>query len=173
MALAIYDTIGDFYSWREIPRLVGVFSGYSGCTRPVLEDMLIVLRSTYADGEWITDDKSARERYFGRIAWDISATTGADYNGLLEFLNWVFVAAKGSPDVRAWFNWKETNPIYDFTTSAADTITQTASTISTAATDVIKFGYETIQETKKTLFGSILPVVAILGTCYLVKKVLD
>ena len=168
MALPIYDAIGDFYDWRQMPKAAGVFFGFSGCTREVLENALIALRSGYG-AEWIDTTAAARSGYLGRVSWDISATTGADYDGIYKFLNWAYVAAKGRPDVLAWFNGGEFTAVDYYTGLIADTISDKAA----AAADTIKYGVEYESPAQKTFFNTILPVAAIIGTCYLVKKVLD
>lgn len=168
MALAIYDAIGDFYDWRQMPKAAGVFFGFSGCTREALESALIALRSGYG-AEWIDTTAAARSGYLGRVAWDISATTGGDYDGIYKFLNWAYVAAKGRPDVLAWFNGGEFTAVDYYTGLISDTISEKAA----AAADTIKYGVEYESPAQKTFFNTILPVAAILGACYLAKKVLD
>ena len=133
MALAIYDVIGDFYDWRQMPKAAGVFFGFSGCTREALESALIALRSGYG-AEWIDTTAAARSGYFGRVAWDISATYGADYDGIYKFLNWAYVAAKGRPDVLAWFNGGEFTAVDYYTGLIADTISEKAA----AAADTLR-----------------------------------
>ena len=168
MALAIYDAIGDFYDWQQMPKAEGVFFGFSGCTREALESALVALRSGYG-AEWIAATAAARSGYLGRVAWDISATTGADYDGIYKFLNWAYVAAKGRADVLNWFKGGEFTAVDYYTGLIADTISDKAA----AAAETIKFGLEYESPAQKTFFNTILPVAAILGTCYLVKKVLD
>ena len=169
MSLAIYDAIGDFYSWRQMPKGdTGVFFGFAGCTRPVIEDALIALRSGYGD-TWIDATADARSGYLGRVAWDISATTGADYDGIYKFLNWALVAAKGRADVRKWFEGGEYTAVNYYVQLIKDTITEKAD----AAAETIKYGMEYESPAQKTFFGTVLPITAVLGTCILVKKVLD
>lgn len=168
MALAIYDAIGDFFNWQQMPKAEGVFFGFSGCTREALESALIALRSGYG-AEWIDATAAARSGYLGRVAWDISATTGADYDGIYKFLNWAYVAAKGRADVLNWFKGGEFTAVDYYTGLIADTISDNAA----AAAETIKFGLEYESPAQKTFLNTILPVAAILGTCYLVKKVLD
>lgn len=169
MALAIYDKIGDFFGWQNVPKKTGTeFLGFSGCTRDVLENALIALRSGYG-AEWIDATATARSGYLGRVAWDISATYDADYNGVYKFLNYAYVAAKGDSNVQKWFAGGEFTAIDYYTGIIADTISTTA----TAAADTIKYGVEYETTTQKTFFNTILPVAGILGACYLVKKVLD
>ena len=168
MALAIYDAIGDFYDWQQMPKAEGVFFGFSGCTREALESALVALRSGYG-AEWIAATAAARSGHLGRVAWDISATTGADYDGIYKFLNWAYVAAKGRADVLNWFKGGEFTAVDYYTGLIADTISDKAA----AAAETIKFGLEYESPAQKTFFNTILPVAAILGTCYLVKKVLD
>lgn len=168
MALAIYDAIGDFYQWQQMPKAAGVFFGFSGCTREALESALIALRSGYG-AEWIDATAAARSGYLARVAWDISATTGADYDGVFKFLNWAYVAANGRPDVLEWFKGGEFTALDYYTGLIADTISDKAA----AAAETIKYGVEYESPAQKTFFNTILPVAGILGTCYLVKKVLD
>lgn len=168
MALAIYDAIGDFYDWQQMPKAEGVFFGFSGCTREALESALVALRSGYG-AEWIDATAAARSGYLGRVAWDISATTGADYDGIYKFLNWAYVSAKGRADVLNWFKGGEFTAVDYYTGLIADTISDKAA----AAAETIKFGLEYESPAQKTFLNTILPVAAILGTCYLVKKVLD
>lgn len=168
MALAIYDAIGDFYTWQQMPKAAGVFFGFSGCTREALESALIALRSGYG-AEWIEATAAARSGYMGRVAWDISATTGADYDGIYKFLNWAYVAAKGRTDVLEWFKGGEFTAVDYYTGLISDTISDKAA----AAAETIKYGLEYESPAQKTFFNTILPVAGILGACYLVKKVLD
>ena len=168
MALAIYDAIGDFYNWQQMPKAAGVFFGFSGCTREALESALIALRSGYG-AEWIDTTAAARSGYLGRVAWDISATTGADYNGVFKFLHWAYVAAKGRADVLDWFKGGEFTAVDYYAGLISDTISDKAA----EAAETIKYGVEYESPAQKTFFTTFLPVAAILGTCYLVKKVLD
>lgn len=168
MSLAIYDAIGDFYNWQQMPKAEGVFFGFSGCTREALESALVALRSGYG-AEWIDETAAVRSGYLGRVAWDISATTGADYDGIYKFLNWAYVAAKGRADVLNWFKGGEFTAVDYYTGLIADTISDKAA----AAAETVKFGLEYESPAQKTFLNTILPVAAILGTCYLVKKVLD
>ena len=169
MALAIYDAIGDFFNWQNVPKKNGpYFLGFSGCTREVLENSLIALRSGYG-AEWIDATAAARSGYLGRVAWDISATYSADYDGVYKFLNYAYVAAKGFPDVLSWFNGGEFTAVDYYTGLIADTISDKAA----EAVETIKYGVEYESPAQKTFFNTILPVAGILGTCYLVKKLLD
>ena len=168
MALAIYDAIGDFYQWQQMPKAAGVFFGFSGCTREALESALIALRSGYG-AEWIDATAAARSGYLSRVAWDISATTGADYDGIYKFLNWAYVAANGRADVLNWFKGGEFTAVDYYTGLISETISDKASAVS----ETIKYVIEYESPAQKTFLKTILPVAAILGTCYLVKKVLD
>jgi hypothetical protein len=169
MSLAIYDAIGDFYKWQQMPKNDnGIFFGYNGCTREVLESALIAMRDRYGS-EWIGATADARSGYIGLVARDISATTGAEYDGIYKFLFWAAVAAKGRQDVMSWFNGGEFTAVDYYVNLIKDTISDKAS----SAVETIKYGVEKESPAEKTIFSTILPVAAILGACYLVKKVLD
>lgn len=169
MSLAIYDAIGDFYKWQQMPKNGNdVFFGFAGCTREALESALIAMRDRYGS-EWIGATADARSGYIGRVALDISAKTGADYNGINKFLYWAAVAAKGRQDVMSWFNGGEFTAVDYYVNLIKDTISDKAS----SAVETIKYGVEKESPAQKTFFSAILPVAAILGTCYVVKKVLD
>jgi hypothetical protein len=169
MSLAIYDAIGDFYNWQQMPKNDnGIFFGFAGCTRKVLEDALIALRYGYGDA-WVTGDKSVRDGYLGRVAYDISASKGADYDGIYKFLNWAYVAANREPVVLDWFKGGEFTAVDYYTNLIKNTISDKAAAVS----ETIKYGVEYESPAQKTIFSTILPVAAIVGACYLVKKVLD
>lgn len=169
MSLPIYDTIGRIYGWQNMPKndAAAPFFGFSGCTRSNLESVLLAMRSDSGAGVGLT--AAARQSYFARIAWDISAATGADYNGLIKFCNWVFVAANKDSDVMDWLGGESFTTI-DY---IVKTITDTVSDKAQAAAETIEYGIEKETAAGKTIFDRVLPVIGIVAACYLVKKVLD
>lgn len=168
MSLAIYDTIGNFYGWQQMPKndAGAPFFGFSGCNRSTLESVLEGLR---VDNSWMGQTAAARSSFFARVAWDYSASTGADYNGLLKWCNWVYVAANGEKAVSDWLGGAEFSTLDYYVKVVKDAVTDTAQ----EAAETIKYGIEYQGEAEKTLLNRVLPVVGLVAACYLVKKVLD
>ena len=169
MALPIYDTIRNFYGGSSsIPKndAAAPFFGFSGCTRTVLEDVLAALR---ADNSWIGQTAAARSSFFSRVAWDFSASTGADYDGLLRWCNYVFVASQGDKAVLDWLGGAAFDTFAYYAKVIKEGVSETAQQVA----ENIEYGLKYESPAQKTFFNTILPVAAILGTCYLVKKVLD
>lgn len=169
MSLAVYDALGRFYNWQQLPKSDSdsPFFGFSGCNRSNLESVLIGLRSDY--GDWINADAAARTSTFSRVAWDYNASTGADYSGIIKFCNWVLVAANGDSDVRDWLRGGS----FDTFDYIAKVVSETASSAASSAADTIKYGVEYQGEAEKTLLNRVLPVAGLVAACILVKKVLD
>lgn len=169
MSLAIYDVIGNFYGWQQMPKSGNaVFFGFAGCTRDVLETALVALRSNYA-ASFVDLDNAARGDIFARVAWDVSASTGADYSGIVKWLNWVYVAAKGDTAVLDWLKGGAFTAFDYVTKTIKDTISSGAQQVA----ETIEYGASYQGQAEKTLLNRVLPVVGIVATCYLVKKVLD
>lgn len=168
MSLPIYDTIGRFFGWRQMPKddAGAPFFGFIGCTRSTLESVLEGLR---ADNSWIGQTAAARSSFFNRIAWDYSAATGADYNGLVKWCNWVYVAEQGDTAVKDWLGGGRFETIDYFAKVIKEAVTDTAQ----AAAETIEYGVKYQGEAEKTLLNRVLPVVGIVAACYLVKKILD
>ena len=168
MSLPIYDTIGRFYGWRQMPKddAAAPFFGFSGCTRSTLESVLEALRT---DNSWTGQTAAARSAFFSRIAWDYSAATGADYNGLVKWCNWVYVAAQGDMSVKDWLGGAEFSTLDYY----LKTIKEAVSDKAQAAAETIEYGVEYQGEAEKTLLNRVLPVVGLVSACYLVKKILD
>ena len=171
MSLAVYDKIRDFYGTSGAANIPagkdGVFFGFAGCDRDALETALIDLR-TIDPAIWINADNATRGNIFARIAWDVSASTGASYDGLIKWLNWAYVAANGDGKVKSWFEGGEFTTLDYWAQSVVDKITDTAA----AAVETVEYGLQQTQGEKAILYR-ILPVLGILGACYIVKKVLD
>ena len=169
MSLAIYDVIGNFYGWRQIPKSGNaVFFGFAGCVRDALETALIAMRDQYGAG-WVDASASERASNIARISWDVSASTGADYSGLVKWLNWVYVAAKGEPALLDWLRGGSFTAFDYITKTISDAVSSTAS----QAAETIEYGVNYQGQAEKTLLNRVLPVVGLLAACYLLKKVLD
>lgn len=168
MSLPIYDTIGNFYGWQQMPKndAAAPFFGFTGCNRSTLESVLSALRS---DSSWLGQTAAARSSYFSRIAWDFSASTGADYNGILKWCNWVYVAANGEKAVKDWLGGSDFGTLDYYVKTIKDTVTDTAK----AAAETIQYGIEYQGEPEKTLLNRVFPVVGLVAACYLAKKILD
>lgn len=143
------------------------FFGFSGCNRSTLESVLEALRVNSA--AWLGQTAAARSDYFARIAWDYSASTGADYNGLLKWCNWVYVAANGDSAVKDWLGGSEFTTIDYYTKVIKEAVSDTAQ----EAAETLEYGVKYQGEAEKTLLNRVLPVVGLVAACYLVKKVLD
>ena len=168
MSLAIYDAIGDFYGWRQMPKNDnGVFFGFAGCTRSSLEYALNLLRSNF--GSWFGIDDSARRSRFYEIAAATSAATGADVDGVNKFCNWAFVAAKGDSDIYNWFAGADFGTLDYWGKVISDTFAEKTQNIA----ETIEYGINYETKAEKTLFDRVLPVAGIVAACILIKKVLD
>lgn len=167
-AAAIYDTIGDFFGWRQMPKTwPGVFFGFTGTTRAALERLIEKLRAN--GGAWLTLEKSARDSVFTDVSSENAAATGADIDGCIKFCNWCLVAARGVPAVNAYFGGAD----YSRAQYVIDTIQTGLTSTAAAAADTIEYGINYETEAEKTLKSGLLPVLGILAACFLVKKVLD
>lgn len=167
-ASAIYDQIGRFFSWAQMPTSSsGVFFGFAGCTRSTLEYTIDVLRSNWSSN-WVRDDFEGRSAVLRRISQEISRETGADANGIFKWCNWCRIAALGDSDIYGYFSGG------DFTAwdSLKKTVSETISAKAEALKDTVEYGvnYET---SAGSTISMLIPVAGILGVCYLVKKILD
>lgn len=169
MSLPIYDTIGRFFGWQQMPKndAAAPFFGFAGCNRSTLESVLDALRDGAAN--WLDQNAAARSSYFARVAWDFSASTGADYNGLLKWCNWIYVAANGESAVKEWITGGDFSTLDYYAKVIKEAIKDT----SQEAAETIEYGVKYQGETEKTLINRVLPVVGIVAACYLVKKILD
>lgn len=167
-AAAIYDQIGRFFNWAQMPdSSTGVFFGFDKCTRSALEYTIDVLRANWARG-WITDDYDTRSAIFREIASEVSSQTGADPAGIFKWCNWCKVAAQGDSDIYGYFAGG------DFTAwdSIKKTVSETVSAKAEALRETVEYGID--YETKAgSAISGLIPVIGILGACYLVKKILD
>lgn len=169
MSLPVYDTIGRFYGWQQMPKndAGAPFFGFTGCTRSTLDSLLNALRDY--SGEWVGQTAAARSAFFNRLAWDFSASTGADFNGLVKWCNWVYVACNGDKDVLDWIKGGEFSTLDYYSKVIKEAVSDTAQ----AAAETIEYGVKYQGEAEKTLLNRVLPVVGLVAACYLVKKVLD
>lgn len=167
-AAAIYDQIGRFFNWAKMPSSsTGVFFGFSGCTRSTLEYTIDVLRSNWSS-DWVRDDYIGRSAVLWRISNAVANETGADANGIFKWCNWCRIAALGDSDIYGYFSGG------DFTTwdSVKKTVSETISAKAEALKETVEYGVN--YETKAgSTISALIPVVGILGACYLVKKILD
>lgn len=168
-ASAIYDAIWRFFNKNSnLPTgSTGVFFGFDRCTRSALEYTIEVLRANWSSG-WCTSDFDKRSSELKKIANSVASQTGADVNGIYKFCNWCYIAATGDSDIYGYFAGG------DFT--RWDYVKKTASEIVSAKADAIRdtveygINYET--SAGSTISG-LIPVIGILGICYLAKKILD
>lgn len=164
----IYDAIGRFYSWSEMPKDdTGVFFGFAGCTRNVLIYTLECMRNTFAAG-WFTPDFFTRSTQLKALAQQIANETGASAEGLYKWCSRVYSACTKDADILGYMAGGEFSKIDYYKKVISENVSETAEQVA----ENIEYGikYESPAEKK---FSAVLPVVSILGVCYLVKKVLD
>lgn len=168
MSLAVYDAIRDFYGGQQMPAgNTGLFFGMTGCTRSALERCAENLRANR--GAWLGVDAATRAATFSNVASLTAAETGADIDGLIKFCNWCYVAANGDKDVFNWFNGGDFSRLDYWGKVISDTAKTTAQNVA----QTVEYGIEYETPAEKTFINKILPVAALLGCCYLAKKILD
>ena len=171
MSLPIYDAIRDFYGYSGSINLPagdnGVFFGFAGCTRSVLEYALNLLRSKL--GAWYGVDDSTRRTRFYEISRATSNATGADVEGVNKFCNWAFVAAKGDADIYSWFAGADFGTLDYWGKVFSDTFTSKAQNVA----ETIEYGINYETKAEKTLINRVLPVAGLVAACFLLEKVLD
>lgn len=167
MSLAVYDAIRDFYGGQQMPEgNTGLFFSMTGCTRSALERCAENLKANH--GAWLGTDAATRKTTFSNVASLTAAETGADIDGLYKFCNWCFVAANGDKDIYNWFTGGDFSRL-DYWGKVANEFIEGKKQYVSESIEL--FAQQT--ETEKTLINRILPVIGILGACYIVKKVLD
>lgn len=171
MSLAIYDAIRSFYGVSGADKMpkgnTGVFFGFSGCTRSACEYAFELMRADL--GAWYDVSQAQKTAFFNRVATATANATGADRAGIVKICNWAYVAAKGDKDIYSWFAGADFSTLDYWIKTITDTVSSTASNVA----ETVEYGLSTETKTEKTIFGTVLPVVGVLGTCYLVKKILD
>lgn len=168
-AAAIYDAIWRFFNKNaNLPTgSTGVFFGFDGCTRSALEYTIDVLRANWSKN-WISKDYNTRSVVLREIANSVASQTGADPNGIFKFCNWCYIAASGDSDIYGYFAGGDFSRWDYVKKTASEIISEKAAAIS----ETVEYGinYET---SAGSTISSIIPVIGILGACYLVKKILD
>lgn len=132
----VYEAIYRFYGGRNLPTSEkDVFKGFSGCNRVVLLVTINAMRENWSLG-WFTDNKVRRDAAFAEIAADVwlKSDFKADISGIVTFENWVFVAAKSSPNLVGYFSGGTYGDLTNIATAATDLVTDVAS----GAVDVVK-----------------------------------
>lgn len=167
-AAAIYDAIGRFFDWQQMPKgYTGVFFGFDGCTRSVLEYTIDALRDNWAR-DWINASAETRMEIFREIAASIASQSGADDNGIYKWCFWCYVAARGDRDIYGYFAGGDFSR-WDY---IKKTVSETLSDKAEALRETVEYGID--YDTKAgTAISGLIPVLGILGACYLVKKILD
>lgn len=167
-AAAIYDVVGRYYGWQQMPkRDDGLFFGKSGCTRKALEYTIQVLRDSFP--LWSTKtDSYGRNSVFAMIGKQVSEETGADASGIKTFCNWVYMAAANDRDVYAFLSGGDYSAWDNIKKVVSETVSEKAESIA----ETVEYGinYETKAE---STISTLIPVIGILGACYLVKKIID
>ena len=168
MSLAIYDAIGDWYAWAQMPKNDnGVFFAFTGCTRSALEKCIEILRANR--GAWLGADSVTANAAFSMIASETAANTGADMDGVIKFCNWVLTATRGDSDIYNYFAGGDFSRLDYWSKLISDTVTGKAE----RAAEIIQYGVEYESPAQKTILDRVLAAGYILGACYIVKKVLD
>lgn len=164
----IYDAIGRFYGWAQMPKDdTGVFFGFAGCTRKVLIYTLECMRNAFAAG-WYTDNYFTRSTQLKALSQQIANETGADVDGVYKWCNWVYSACTKDTDILGYMAGGEFSKIDYYKKVVSENVSEAAQQVAETVDYGIK--YESPAEKK---FSAVLPVIGILGACYIVKKVLD
>lgn len=169
MSLPVYDIIGRWYGWNQMPKNDNdpLFFGFSGCNRSNLERVLNLLRNSWGNG-WFTADPATRSAFFMELARNTAVNTMADIDGVYKFCFWVFSAAVGDNDVKNWLAGGDFGTLDYYGRIISDTLRDTAE----QAVDTIEYGVKYETPAEKTI-KSAIPVIGILAACYLAKKILD
>lgn len=169
MSLPVYDIIGRWYGWNQMPKNDNdpLFFGFSGCNRSNLERVLNLLRNSWGSG-WFTADPAQRSAYFMQLAQSTASNTLADPDGVYKFCYWVYSAAVGDSDVKKWLEGGDFGTLDYYGRLISDTLSDTAQ----QAKETIEYGLEYETTTEKTI-KSAIPVIGLVAACYLIKKILD
>lgn len=170
----IYDVIYKFYGGQQLPAYYGsgVYYGYTGCTRIVLEYTLCLLRENYA--LWFEVDDEQMKSAFNEIAAQVAQQTGADATGIYKWCFWVFNATRRNETVRDYMSGGSYGLIDAVTTKAEE-----AKEAIQQAAENIEYGLTYQSDFEKgisSIFGGfkgLLPVVAVVGGLLLMKKIID
>lgn len=172
-ASAIYNRIGDFYAWQQMPTGdTGVFFGFSGMNRAAMLDALDAFRNNSAFLTFSASDTAENRTFW--INETIKDLTNAGKkkssdSAYTKWLNWVYVAAAGVQSIRDWLQGAG----YTYADYITESVKDTVSDWGESVAETVKYGIEYETEAGKTFINKVLPVVAILGCCYLAKKILD
>ena len=167
-ASAIYEAVARVYGWQNYPKGEGgLFFGFAGCTRKVLEYALQVMRDTF--NVWsVKTGAVSRNASFDALASQIAEETGADASGIKRFLVNVYVAMTKDTDVYNWLSGGDFTAYDNIKKVVSETVEEKA----TAITETVEYGLQKETSTGNAL-TNLVPVLGILGACYLVKKIVD
>lgn len=167
-ASAIYEAVARVYGWQNYPKGEGgLFYGFAGCTRKVLEYALQAMRDTFS--VWsVKTGAVSRNASFDALASQIAAETGADAAGIKKFLVHVYVAMTKDTDVYKWLSGGDFTAYDNIKKVVSETVEEKA----TAITETVEYGLQKETATGNAL-TALVPVLGILGACYLVKKIID
>lgn len=145
----------------------GLFFGKYGCTRKVLEYTIQVMRDSFA--AWSSQTTApGRNSIFSALANQVAEQTGADASGIKTFCVWVYVAAAKDSDVYNFLSGGDYTALDNIKKVASETVSSKAEAIQ----ETIEYGINKDTATGSTI-STLIPVIGILGACYLVKKIID
>ena len=133
----IYNAVGNFYQWQQMPESRGTFCGFENMTRAVLIDAIEALQSNAAYLNFQSDSKENRDFWFNEAYKDLKASgkdAGAHYSGFIKWFNWLYVAAAGNKSIRDYFGGKP----YTLSEYVGEVIGEKLSNVA----DTIEYGLE-------------------------------
>ena len=163
-----YEAIYNFYGGRNLPTGENdVFFGFTGCTKVVLLVTINAMRENWGLG-WYTDDNVQRAAGFADIAADVWRMNNfaCDYNGIVKFENWVFVACKDLPNLLEYM----AGGSYGDLTNIANAFVEKTGAVFNKAVDVVK-NVLTIPGESVTLAQKLTRWATIAGVVYVVKDI--
>ena len=105
----IYNAVGKFYGWQQMPETRGTFWGFENMTRPVLVYAIEALQNNSAYLNFKTDSAENRNFWFNEAYNDLVSAgrdAGAPKEGFIKWFNWLYVAAAGNNSIREFFGGK-------------------------------------------------------------------
>lgn len=135
----IYNLVGNFYGWRNMPETSGVFFGFANMTKNVMIDAMEALRANSAYLNFKNDSKSNRDFWFNEAYNDLvkdGKTGGASKDAFIKWFNWLYLAAAGNETIKEYFGGKP----YSLTDYVFDTIKDSVTGAASSAAETIEYG---------------------------------
>ena len=140
-AANIYNAVYRFFDGQQLPADdTGVFFGFAGMTKAVLIAAIEALQNNSAYLNYTNDSKDNRDFWFNEAYNDLlKSGVSCPRDGAIKWFNWLYVAAKGNPDIKDYFGGKPYTTVQDITTA----IVQAATGIKDDVVETVQYGLDT------------------------------